>query len=109
MEANEYQRLAMISLNPAIAEDQIIVNAVMGLSAEAGEATDLVKKHLFQGHGMDKKEMIDELGDIAWYLAEAAYALGIGLDDVFKANIEKLKKRFPDGFSAERSINRKDD
>ncbi len=106
MEINEYQKLAMMTLNPKIEKDRIIINAVMGLSAESGEATDLVKKHLFQGHGLDKDEMIEELGDIAWYLAEAATALDIELDEVFKANIEKLKKRFPQGFDPDRSMNR---
>ena len=106
MEINEYQKLAMMTLNPKIEKDRIIINAVMGLSAESGEATDLVKKHLFQGHGLDKDDMIEELGDIAWYLAEAATALDIELDEVFKANIEKLKKRFPQGFDPDRSMNR---
>ncbi len=106
MEINEYQKLAMMTLNPKIEKDRIIINAVMGLSAESGEATDLVKKHLFQGHGLDKDEMIEELGDIAWYLAEAATALDIELDEVFKTNIEKLKKRFPQGFDPDRSMNR---
>ncbi|MBQ6333729.1 MAG: nucleoside triphosphate pyrophosphohydrolase family protein [Erysipelotrichaceae bacterium] len=108
MKINEYQKKAMSFLNPAIKKDQIIVNAVMGLSAEAGEALDLVKKQLFQGHDLNRDEMVKELGDVAWYLAEAAYALDIPLQEVLEANIAKLEKRFPEGFSAERSINRKE-
>ncbi|MCR4855419.1 MAG: nucleoside triphosphate pyrophosphohydrolase family protein [Erysipelotrichaceae bacterium] len=106
MEINEYQKLAMTTLNPQIEKEKIIINAVMGLSAESGEATDLVKKHLFQGHDLNRSEMIEELGDIAWYLAEAATALDIDLSEILEANIEKLKKRFPEGFSAERSMHR---
>ena len=108
MKINEYQKKAMSFLNPAIKKDQIIVNAVMGLSAEAGEALDLVKKQLFQGHDLNRDEMVKELGDVAWYLAEAAYALDIPLQEVLEANIAKLEKRFPEGFSVERSINLKE-
>ena len=63
-------------------------------------------KHLFHGHELDRDALIKELGDVAWYLAEAATALDIDLSEVFERNIEKLKKRYPEGFSEERSINR---
>lgn len=106
MKASEYQAKAMRTLNPQIAKKDILVNAVMGLSAEAGEATDLVKKHLFQGHDLKKDELMKELGDIAWYLAEAATAIDVSLDEVLSMNIEKLKERFPDGFDALRSMYR---
>ena len=66
----------------------------------------MTKKHLFHGHELDRDALIKELGDIAWYLAEGAEALGISLEEVFERNIEKLKKRYPEGFSEERSINR---
>ena len=106
MTINEYQKLAMTTLNKDIPQDQIIVNACLGLSGEVGEVNDLLKKHLFQGHDLNKKDLINELGDIAWYLAEAATALGIDLEDIFVGNIEKLRKRFPNGFTVENSINR---
>ena len=106
MEINEYQRLAMRTLNEDIPKKEVLINAVMGLCSESGEAIDLVKKQLFQGHELDEAHLKEELGDIAWYLAEAAEALGMDLDDVFAANIEKLKRRFPEGFAADRSINR---
>ena len=106
MEANEYQKLAMTTLNPALSKQDVLVNAVMGLCGESGEAIDIVKKHLHQGHELDKEKLLKELGDIAWYLAETAYALDIPLEDILTANIEKLKKRYPEGFSQERSINR---
>ena len=65
-----------------------------------------MKKHLAQGHELDREKLAKELGDIAWYLAETAYALEMPLEDILQANIDKLKKRYPEGFSAERSINR---
>ena len=106
MEINEDQKLAMTTLNKDIPKNEILINAVMGLCSESGEAIDIVKKQLFQGHELDEAHLKEELGDIAWYLAEAAQALGVDLDEIFVSNIEKLKKRFPDGFEADKSINR---
>ena len=108
MTINEYQKLAMATLNPELSKKDILLNGVMGLCGESGEAIDIVKKHLFQGHELDKQAIAKELGDIAWYLAETATALDVNLEDIFRANIEKLRKRYPEGFDAERSINRKD-
>ena len=78
MNANEYQKLAMTTLNPELSKKDVLINGVMGLCGEAGEAIDLVKKHLHQGHTLDRDGLIKELGDIAWYLAETAYALDGG-------------------------------
>lgn len=106
MTGNEYQRLAMTTLNPALSKKDVLINGVMGLCGESGEAIDIVKKHLHQGHELDKEKLIKELGDIAWYLAEAAYALDVDLDEILEKNIVKLHARYPEGFYAERSINR---
>ena len=106
MTVNEYQRLAMATLNPALSKKDVLINSVMGLCGEAGEAIDIVKKHLAQGHGLDREALAKELGDVAWYLAEAATALDMELEDILAANIEKLRRRYPAGFSAEGSINR---
>lgn len=103
MEANEYQRLAMVTLNPALDKRDVLINSVMGLCGEAGEAIDIVKKWMAHGHELDKDHLAKELGDIAWYLAEAATALDLSLEDILQANIEKLQKRYPQGFDAERS------
>ena len=106
MTINEYQRLAMTTLNPELSKQDILINGVMGLCGESGEAIDIVKKWLAQGHDLDKEKLAKELGDIAWYLAETATALDLSLEDIFAANIAKLRKRFPEGFDAERSIHR---
>ena len=108
MTVNEYQRLAMTTLNPALDKKDVLINGVMGLCGESGEAIDIVKKWLAQGHELDKEKLAKELGDIAWYLAETATALDLSLEDVFEANIEKLKKRYPEGFDSQRSIHRED-
>ena len=106
MTANEYQRLAMTTLNPVLDKRDVLINGVMGLCGEAGEAIDIVKKHLAQGHALDRDGLIRELGDVAWYLAETATALDVDLEDVLARNIEKLKRRYPAGFDAEKSIHR---
>ena len=93
MNVNEYQTLAMTTLNPELDKREVLINSVMGLCGEAGEAIDIVKKWMAQGHELDKEHLKKELGDIAWYLAEAATALDVSLEEVFQANIDKLKKR----------------
>ena len=106
MTINEYQKLAMTTLNPELSKKDVLINGVMGLCGESGEAIDIVKKWLAQGHELDKVKLAKELGDICWYLAETATALDLSLEDVMRANIEKLQKRYPEGFDANRSRNR---
>ena len=106
MNINEYQELAMTTLNPELNKKDVLINSVMGLCGESGEAIDIVKKWLAHGHELDREHLIKELGDVAWYLAEAATALDVQLEEVLQANIDKLKKRYPDGFETKRSLTR---
>ncbi len=106
MTANEYQRLAMTTLNPELSKKDILINGVMGLCGESGEAIDLVKKWLAQGHDLNKEALAKELGDIAWYLAETAYALDLPLETILQGNLDKLRKRYPEGFHTEDSLHR---
>lgn len=106
MTINEYQKLAMTTLNPELDKKDILINGVMGLCGESGEVIDIVKKHLAQGHELDKEKIIKELGDVAWYMAEIATVLEVDLEEVLILNIEKLKKRYPEGFDKEKSIHR---
>ena len=108
MTINEYQDLAMKTLNPELSKKDVLINGVMGLCGESGEAIDIVKKHLHQGHELDKEKLAKELGDIAWYLAETAWALDIPLEDILQGNIDKLRRRFPEGFSTDRSVMREE-
>lgn len=106
MRANEYQKLAMRTCS--ISYDQredMLRHAVFGLASEAGEVAGILQKE-YQGHEFDKEHMKKELGDCLWMIAEACNALDFDLGDVMQTNIDKLKARFPEGFSAERSINR---
>lgn len=106
MKINEYQKKAMSFLNPNLNEKDILINGVMGLCGESGEVIDIVKKHLAQGHELNKNKVIEELGDVLWYVAEIAYVLNVDLEDVFEENINKLSKRYSNGFSVNESINR---
>ena len=106
MEINEYQKLAMTTLNPELTKRDVLINSVMGLCGESGEAIDLMKKHLYQGHDLDREKLIKELGDIAWYLAEAATGLDIDLSEVLQRNLDKLHARYPQGFDTNRSQHR---
>lgn len=104
--ANDYQRAAMRTAGDDT--ENYLLNGVMGLCGESGEVIDLVKKHLFQGHELDKKQLALECGDCAWYLALIASATDMPLGEVLQMNIDKLKGRYPTGFSKDRSINRKE-
>lgn len=108
MTANAYQKAALRTAgteNPSA----LLFNGVMGLNGEAGECIDLLKKVLFQGHELDHNELAKELGDVAWYLAVAAHAIGFDLETVLQMNIDKLKARYPDGFDPERSTHRSEE
>ena len=98
----------MRTVNTEMSRRDMLINSVMGLCGESGEAIDIVKKWFAHGKELDREHLIKELGDVAWYLAEAATALDISLESVLEANIEKLKKRYPEGFETTRSIERAD-
>jgi NTP pyrophosphatase (non-canonical NTP hydrolase) len=80
--------------------------AGLGLAGEAGEVVDYLKKVVGHGHKLDKDKLVKELGDVLWYVAEICSAINADMSDVAQQNIDKLKARYPDGFSRERSINR---
>jgi NTP pyrophosphatase (non-canonical NTP hydrolase) len=88
---------------------QRLITAALGLSAEAGEFGDLVKKCLFQGKDLNaevKEHMVKELGDVMWYVAQGCMSLGVTIEDILQANIKKLEQRYPNGFEKVRSEKR---
>lgn len=107
MTGTEYQMKAMRTAS-SLDKDALVLNGVMGLNGEAGECIDIVKKHLFQGHALDREKLIDELSDTLWYAAILAEGIGTTLDDVMQHNVDKLMRRYPEGFDAERSIHREE-
>jgi NTP pyrophosphatase (non-canonical NTP hydrolase) len=103
MTFDEYAALAAIT--DSNAGDPLVI-AALGLAGEAGEFADRVKKSLAQGHELDRDVLAGEAGDILWYVAKAARALGVTLDEIATRNVAKLAARYPDGFAAQRSIGR---
>lgn len=106
MEFNEYQDLAQKTAKKDTAVS--LFNGPLGLAGEAGEVVDLLKKTLIHGHPLDVALLKEELGDVLWYLAEIAAKAELKLEDIAIANIEKLKKRYPEGFSLTASLARVD-
>ena len=88
------------------AGDSRIEVLALGVAGEAGEVADQVKKHVGHGHALDRDKLADELGDVLWYVAVMAERIGVPLDEVMARNVDKLRRRYPEGFSTERSINR---
>jgi NTP pyrophosphatase (non-canonical NTP hydrolase) len=107
MDFNEYQELAARTDSGAHKGTTTeLAIAALGLTGESGEFADHVKKHLEQGHPLDEDKLIKELGDIQYYIAKAARWLGLTLEEIAANNIDKLRRRYPDGFDPERSMNR---
>ena len=106
MTINEYQQLAMRTSNKTLNADLHLLNGALGLCGEGGEVADMVKKNWMQGHPLDLEHIAKELGDVCWYIAEAATAIGYDLETIMQMNIDKLKARYPEGFDTERSLHR---
>jgi NTP pyrophosphatase (non-canonical NTP hydrolase) len=104
---NEYQNLAARTAGAGEKGERRQIIAALGLAGEAGEFANLIKKMTAHGHPTNKEILADELGDILWYLAEAATACDLELKNVAQMNVDKLSERYPEGFSQDRSINRK--
>lgn len=113
MKANEYQEACMRTASGVSTanEENMLLQGVMGMCGEAGEAIDIVKKIIFQGHPLDeeaKKHLAIELGDVMWYVATTVRSLGIDLETIMEMNVQKLSRRYPDGFEVEKSTCRKE-
>lgn len=83
-----------------------VINGCLGLSGEAGEFCDEVKKWIFHGKDKDEQHLKKELGDVLWYVAMICHSFRWSMDEIMQMNIEKLRARYPDGFDVERSNNR---
>lgn len=106
MNLNDYQQLAARTLGRDRTHEQQLANAALGLTGEAGETAELIKKHLFHATPLDQDALVKELGDCLWYIAAFATVQGLDLDEIAQRNIDKLRKRYPEGFDPERSRNR---
>lgn len=119
MNGKEYQKLAMrtydgrsmnhLSLNVenvTFYETAALLNGILGLTGEAGEVSDLVKKGIFYEKGIDREHLEKELGDVMWYISLICHACGFNLDEIMQMNINKLKARYPEGFDVIKANNR---
>lgn len=107
MTPNEYQKLAMRTCNFQHDDryDDMVCHAVFGLTSGAGEVAGLFQKW-YQGHELDEEHLMKEIGDCLWMIAELCTAYGFSLEYVMQLNIDKLRARYPDGFSEEKSLHR---
>lgn len=105
---NQYQELTERTDNKQDPVNMRLANYALGLVSEGGEVGDVIKKHVFHGHELNKEELLYELGDTFFYLARIAAIAGFTLEEVATANISKLSKRYKNGFSKEASIKRVD-
>ena len=108
MRLNDYQEHALRTHNEDQGTVQSLANYALGLNGEAGEVADHIKKGIFHGHEMDRHELVKELGDCMWYIANLAHLAGFTLEMVAEMNVTKLMKRYPNGFNQEDSLKRVD-
>ncbi len=107
MDFNQYQALARRTQNNTLSMRDKQLHATFGMASEVGEIHSIEQKH-FQGHAVDRGEQIKEAGDLLWFLAEYADTLDVTLEQIAQKNIDKLKRRYPDGFEEERSVHRQE-
>ena len=107
MHMNEYQKAAARTMNPALYREQQAYHALHGMTGEVGEIHSLYQK-AYQGHIIENEHLKKELGDLLWFIAEYCTAMDWTLEEVAQMNIDKLKARYPEGFSEDKSLNRKE-
>lgn len=108
MNSNEYLKLVERTRNYFSNKDEEVKDYCLGLMSEVGELAGHFKHVLYHDWKLDRENVKEELGDALWYLTALTSVMGFSLDEIMKFNIEKLKERYPDGFSSEKSINRKE-
>lgn len=108
MNFKTYQKLAYKTTGGLKAKDRVFWTLVsaLGLAGEAGEVVDYIKKVVGFKHDLDREKLKEELGDCLWYISDLCTKFNISLDDTAKFNIQKLKKRYPKGFSRKNSKKR---
>ena len=103
-----FQREAKRSLRDDLPYEAMCSNMCMGLAGEIGEVIDIMKKHIYQGKELDITDVIEEVGDVLWYIANFCNVNNITMDECMESNIKKLRKRFPNGFTIKDANERKD-
>lgn len=105
MNFDNYQIDAARTINPDLTNQETRHHALFEIASEVGEIHAIFQKEL-QGHPVDLENLHEEIGDLLWGIAELCTAFGLSMSDIAYCNLEKLKKRYPNGFEAERSVHR---
>ncbi len=108
MKANDYQKLSSRTVIDKpdfnITDKEVMLSWwAIGLTGEAGEVADLIKKGVYHQQGLDRLKIKKELGDVLWYVAAMCTEMGFTMEEVMQHNVDKLKARFPEGYSPERT------
>jgi NTP pyrophosphatase (non-canonical NTP hydrolase) len=106
MNWEQYRQDVFRTVRPDLDEEGRLLSGALGLCGEAGEVAEQLKKHFFHGHPLDRAKLSNELGDVLWYWVLLCDTLGLSMESVVAGNVEKLRRRYPEGFSTEHSINR---
>lgn len=111
MNTKEYEKQSARTMAPTMYDGVFIpetLHGIIGISTEAGELLDAVKKGLFYGHAPDMKNIREEIGDVMWYIFAVVRAEGWDLEEILQENIDKLRLRYPEQFTTEHSAIRLD-
>lgn len=103
---NHFQHNCLRTVPGYLSTNEVLAMGALGLCGEAGETAELIKKAMYQRHYLSVTELAEELGDVMWYVAVTAWAAGLDLERIMELNEQKRKRRYPVGFTAERSKNR---
>lgn len=106
MTLDEYKRDCLRTLPKNLYRGEQLLQGLIGATSESAEALDIHKKTIYQGHPHDREHLLSELGDALFYITIAADALDSSIEEIMQMNVEKRKKRYPNGFSIEASTNR---
>lgn len=108
MNIRDFQTLSVRTMNKELTKEQAISNMIFGANGELGEVTDILKKHLYQGHRINKQHLSEEIGDTLFYIVNLCTLFNLDIEDILQGNVDKLRNRYPEGFDSAKSINRND-
>ena len=107
MDIQHYVQEVHRTCSPLPTKDLLTVSA-LGIAGESGEIVDLIKKVLYHDHELDTDKLCKEIGDLLWYFVLLCETTGLTLEQVMETNVAKLRKRYPEGFDAQRSQQREE-
>ena len=106
MDFEVYEEAVKRTASTINVNNEALCGGALGIAGEAGEVADYIKKVVFHGHELSREKLAEELGDVLWYVSYLSSLAGFSLSEIAEMNMDKLKKRYPDGWEKERSIHR---